>query len=88
MRKQSGVVTVVLKNALRSDRTLMVEPWTTEYTLQSGQRYEVRAEGDLSLPLEIELTDEGVTLCSFDSEGALVTVFFDGVEVAPRNAST
>lgn len=86
MQKQPGVVTVGLRNTLKVECTLMVEPWTTEYVLQPGKRYEIRAEGDLSLPLEIELTEEGVTFCSFDSEGALVTVLSEGAEVTPKRA--
>ena len=87
MPKHQGVVTVGLRNTLQRECILVVEPWTTEYTLQPGGRYEIRAEGDFSLPLDIELTEEGVTLCSFDAEGALVTVLSGGVEVPPRRAS-
>jgi hypothetical protein len=84
MQAQRGVVTVGLRNTLKVESTLMVEPWTTEYILRPGQRFEIRAEGDLSLPLEIELTEEGVTFCSFDSQGAVVTVLSEGAEVAPK----
>jgi hypothetical protein len=70
----NGKVTLRLTNRLNEPRTLILEPWTTEYTLQAGDSIEILAEGDLSLPLEVEVDSTQWTLYSFDSKGALLTV--------------
>jgi hypothetical protein len=62
----------------------MIEPWTTEYTLMPLRSYEIVAEGDVSLPVRIELTREGVTVCSLDSEGAVIFVLDGDREAIPK----
>lgn len=84
MLQHHGVVRIALRNGERRPRRLIIEPWASEFTLRPGQAYVIHAEGDLSLPFRVELTDDGVTLSSFDSGGALVTVFEDGREVLPE----
>jgi len=70
----NGHVTLRLTNHLSHPRTLILEPWTTEYTLQAGDSIEILAEGDVSLPLEVEVANNSWTLHCFDSQGALLTV--------------
>ena len=71
---QGGVVTLRLRNSLQERRTLILEPWTTEYVLEPGQTVVLVAEGDLSLPLEIELFEDQMIVYAFDSVGALLSV--------------
>jgi hypothetical protein len=79
-----GKVTLRLTNQLDSSRVVVLEPWTGEYTLRPGKSFEIIAEGDLSLPLEVELVDDRFMVCAFDSAGALLRIYQDGKEV-PRS---
>ena len=78
-------VRLQLVNERLSEQTLMIEPWTTEYSLVPNHVYDIIAEGDTSLPVRVELTQEGITVCSLDSEGATVTVLEDGKQARPRD---
>ena len=40
-------------NHLDVTRTVVLEPWTGEYTLLPGKSFDIIAEGDLNLPLEV-----------------------------------
>jgi hypothetical protein len=51
-----------------------LEPWTTEVVIEPGRTVHLRAEGDPSLPLEVEFSEDRVIVYVFDSEGALLTV--------------
>jgi hypothetical protein len=83
--KGAAQVKVKVKNSLSVPRTVVLEPWTTEYLLPPGRTYEILAEGDLSYPLEIELFEEQIIVYAFDSEGAMLSVFQDGREVQPSD---
>lgn len=76
-----GTVTLKLTNSLGSARVVVLEPWTGEYTLDSGKSLEVIADGDMSLPLEIELVDDRIVVYAFDSAGAILRIFQDGKEL-------
>jgi len=60
---------------------VVLEPRTGEYTLRHGKSFEVIAEGDLLLPLEVELIDDRLVVYAFDSAGALLRIFQDGTEL-------
>ena len=81
MRKDSGRVLLKITNALPHSRLLMIEPWTGEYPLAPGKTLEVLAEGDLTYPLEIEITEERFIVYGFDTTDSLLTVFDNGVEL-------
>ena len=70
----NGMVTLRFTNRLEASQTLVLEPWTTEYTLKAGESIDIRAEGDVTLPLEVEVESGRWTLYSLDSKGALLTV--------------
>ena len=70
----NGKVTLRLTNRLEAPQTLVLEPWTTEYKLQPGESIDILAEGNVELPLEVEVEGDQLTLHSFDSAGALLTV--------------
>jgi len=74
-------VALKLTNSGDAKRTVILEPWAGEYVLGPGRSYEIIAEGDLGRPLEIEFDNETVTVYSFDSEGALLTIFENGKEL-------
>ena len=75
-KKIHSDVTVTLKvhNELRTARTLIVEPWTTEYSLPSGKSLDVILTGDPKFPLEIHVSEEDITVHGFDSAGATMSV--------------
>jgi hypothetical protein len=76
--KHSGRVTLKVTNRLEEARVLIIEPWATEYMLPAGSSFDVIAEGDLALPLEVEVADDRITVYAFDSAGALLTVLDNG----------
>jgi hypothetical protein len=73
-KPMNAKITLRITNHLDRPQTLVLEPWTTERTLQAGDSVDVLAEGDPSLPLELEATTGGWILHCFDSKGALLTV--------------
>ena len=77
----SGKVTLRITNRLSSPRLVVLEPWTGQYTLEPGKSFDIVAEGDLEYPLELEISDESVVVYSFDSPGALLSIFQDGREI-------
>jgi hypothetical protein len=81
---REGRIRLKLKNTLGAARTVVLEPWTTEYVLGPGRTFEILAQGDLTYPLEIELFEEQVIVYSLDSEGAILTVFENGRELEPQ----
>jgi hypothetical protein len=78
---RNGKVTLKITNRLDAPRVVVLEPWTGEYTLQPGETFEIVAEGDLEYPLELEVIDERLVVYSFDSAGALLTIFQNGKEI-------
>ena len=68
-------------NHLDVTRTVVLEPWTGEYTLLPGKSFDIIAEGDLNLPLEVEVVEDRIVVYALDSEGALLRIFFEGVEI-------
>jgi hypothetical protein len=81
MAKVSGRVTLKVTDSLPSARLLMIEPWTGEYDLPPGKTLDVLAEGDLTYPLEIEVTEDRFILYGFDSVDSMLTVFDNGKEL-------
>jgi hypothetical protein len=81
MSKESGQVMLKITNSLPHARLLMIEPWTGEYPLPPGKTLEVLAEGDLTYPLEIEVTEERFIVYGFDTKNSLLTVFDNGTEL-------
>ena len=80
-------IKVRITNRLETTQTLMIEPWTTEYVLPPGRTLDVIAKGDPRYPLEVELDEAYVTFTGFDSEGAIVDVFQNGVPATPVRAA-
>lgn len=74
-------VKIRLTNSLATPRVVVLEPWAGEYTLAPGRNFDILAEGDLSLPLEVEFTDDRVIIYAADSEGAMLRIFSDGIEI-------
>lgn len=86
----TGSIRLKLTNSLPVARQVILEPWTGRCPLEPGQSFVIVAEGDMTEELEIELFDETVTVYALNSEGAMLTILQDGVEI-PRseyNAST
>ena len=77
----SGKVTLRITNRLNAPRLVVLEPWTGQYTLEPGKSFDIVAEGDLEYPLELEINDESVVVYSFDSAGALLSIFQNGKEI-------
>lgn len=74
-------VTLRLTNSLEIARTVVLEPWTGEYTLRPGKAFDIVAEGDVAFPLQVELSDDRVIVHCFDSAGAEMSIFQDGQEL-------
>lgn len=74
-------VTLHLTNSLDTPRTVVLEPWTGEYTLRPDRSFDIVAEGNSEHPLQIELSDDRVIVSCFDSAGAQMSIFQDGVEL-------
>lgn len=72
---RNGKVTLKITNRLDTPRVVVLEPWAGEYTLHPGRTFEIVAEGDLECPLELEVIEERLVVYSFDSAGALLTIF-------------
>jgi len=79
--EKNAKVTLQLTNNLGTARTVVLEPWTGQYTLQTGETFDIVAEGDLAYPLKVELIEDRVIVYCFDSEGAQMTIFNDGKEL-------
>ena len=81
-------VTVMLKitNCLATPRTLVIEPWTTEYDLPPGKTLDVVARGDPKYPLEVEVEEGRIVVTSFDSAGATMSVLDRGAEAKPAGS--
>jgi hypothetical protein len=76
-----GRVVVRLTNSLPESRTVVLEPWTGEYKLPSGETLELVAQGNRDKPLEVELVDGRIIVYCFGSEGAQMWIFRDGKEL-------
>jgi hypothetical protein len=74
MNDDSGRIRLQITNSLSSARILMIEPWTGEYPLPPGKSLDVLAEGDISYPLEIKVTEEQFIVYGFDTTNSLLTV--------------
>jgi len=79
--KKHVKITLRLTNSLESDRTVVLEPWSGEYTLRPGKAFDIVAEGDPTSRLEIELSNERVIVYSFASVDAQLSIFQDGNEI-------
>ncbi|CAN5821445.1 hypothetical protein BH11GEM2_BH11GEM2_05730 [soil metagenome] len=79
--EKNGKVTLRLSNNLDVARTVVIEPWTGEYTLRPGKAFDIVAEGDLGYPLQLELSEDRIIVYCFDSEGAQMSIFQDGSEI-------
>lgn len=77
----TGRVTLRVRNGRPTPCTVVLEPWTGEYTLYPGKTFDVVAEGDLAHPLEVDLLDGRLIVSCFDSAGASMTIFQDGKEL-------
>ena len=79
--EKNAKVTLQLTNNLGVARTVVLEPWTGEYTLRPGETFDIVAEGDLAYPLQVELSEDRVVVYCFDSAGAQMAIFSDGKEL-------
>jgi hypothetical protein len=77
---ENAKVKLRLTNSLDAARTVVLEPWTGEYTLRPGSSFDIVAEGDLAYPLQVELSLDRVIVYCFDSAGAQMSIFEDGKE--------
>jgi hypothetical protein len=78
---KNAKVKLQLTNKLGAARTVVLEPWTGEYTLRPGETFDIVAEGDLAYPLQVELSEGRVTFYCFDSAGAQMSIFSNGKEL-------
>lgn len=74
-------VTLKLRNTTAAALEVVLEPWTGQYRMPPGVAFDVVAEGDLSLPLEVEILEGRVIVHCFDSEGADMNIFHNGEKV-------
>ncbi|MCP3098372.1 hypothetical protein LZ198_05695 [Myxococcus sp. K15C18031901] len=74
-------VTLKLRNTTADALEVVLEPWTGQYRLPPGVAFDVVAEGDISLPLEVEIFEGRIIVYSFDSEGADMDIFHNGQKV-------
>ena len=82
-------LTLKVTNKFDEPRVLVVEPWASEYLLPPGKSFDVIADGDLSYPLEIELSADHITVYAFDCAGAMITIQHGGRAVEePRAVSS
>ena len=79
--EKNAKVTLRLTNSLDTARIVVLEPWAGEYTLQPGRCFDIVAEGNISYPLQVELSDDRVIVYCFDSAGAQMSIFQDGAEL-------
>jgi hypothetical protein len=80
-REAQGRITVRIRNSLRMPRIVVLEPWSSQHTLASEQAFDIVADGDLSLPIEVELFEDTIIVHGLDSAGSTLRVFSDGVEL-------
>lgn len=76
-----GTIRIIVRNSLSEARTVVLEPWSGQYTLPANHAYEIVAYGDLSLPIELELFDDQLIVHSLDSAGAMLRIFANGIEI-------
>jgi hypothetical protein len=76
-----GRVKLRITNSLDVPRRVVLEPWGGEYTLPPNKMYEIRAEGDLKLPLGVELLGDRILVHCFDSAGADMSIFDGDTEL-------
>jgi hypothetical protein len=77
-------ITLHIVNTESAERTLMIEPWTTEYSLTPKDEYQLALKGENGRPIRIELTPDGLTVCAIDSKGATAEVTRGGEPVKPK----
>ena len=77
---EQGRIRLHLINATNAERTLTIEPWGTEYSLEPGMVYDIVAEGDIRRPIRLELAADGLTVGALDSEGATLRVLKAGYD--------
>jgi hypothetical protein len=73
-KRDRVTVTLKVQNDRSSSKSLIIEPWLTEYTLHAGKSLEVVLSGDPKYPLAIHVNDENITVYAFDSAGATMSV--------------
>ena len=73
--------TLLLTNRLDVPRTVVLEPWTGEYSLPAGGRLEIAVQGTPSTPLEVELQGDRIIIHAFDTTDAMLTAYRDGREL-------
>jgi hypothetical protein len=76
-----GKIKLMLTNNSGTSVPVVLEPWAGVYTLDPGKSFDILAEGELELPFHLEISETQMTLNSFDSEGALLTIFQDGAPI-------
>ena len=79
---RKGTMVLKFTNSLTQARTLILEPWTGEYSIAPGNSVELVAEGPPPQNFEIELLEDTVVVYALGGEGTDVRVFRDGEEVA------
>jgi hypothetical protein len=78
--------TLRLTNTLAEPRTVVLEPWSGEYTIAAGTQLDVVVEGTPRTPLEVELDGDRVIVYGFDTTDSLLTAYRDGHELRSEPA--
>ena len=76
MNGKADEVRIALRvtNNLTQSRTLIVEPWLSEYALPTGKSLDLLLTGHPKHRLEVDVDDAHITVYGFDSEGATMSV--------------
>lgn len=61
--------------------TVVLEPWTGEYRLAPGTSLDIVVKGEPVSPLDVEIDDDWITVTAFESAGAMLTAYRNGVEL-------
>ena len=79
--EQEAVMEIGITNSLSEDWWVVLEPWTGQYYLSRGWSLGILVSGDLSVPLEVEVTEDQIVVHAPDDKGALLRIFRDGLEI-------
>ncbi|MBZ4411921.1 hypothetical protein K8640_27260 [Myxococcus sp. XM-1-1-1] len=71
-------LTLNIQNTTHNKLEIILEPWTGQYFLHPGEAFDVVAEGDIALPLGIEIAENRVSITCFDTVDSDMYVLRNG----------
>ena len=75
-------------NKINRRQTVVLEPWTGEYRLAPGTSLDIVVEGQPVSPLGIEIDNDWITVTAFESAGAELIAYRNGIELRSEHNST